>query len=56
MHGRGFVTYRDLGAADHENIRRLVHGVISYYEADPEISRVEWKTRGHDYAPGLHER
>ena len=23
--------------------------------ADPAITRVEWKTRGHDRAPGLHE-
>lgn len=22
---------------------------------DPDIARVEWRTRGHDYAPGLHE-
>jgi hypothetical protein len=26
-----------------------------HYEKDPEITRVEWKTRGHDHAPGLHE-
>lgn len=28
---------------------------MAYYRADPEINRVEWKTRGHDHAPGLHE-
>lgn len=55
MHGRGFVTYQNLGARDAESIRQLVAEVVAYYAADPEVSRVEWKTRGHDYAPGLHE-
>jgi hypothetical protein len=53
--GRGFVTYRDLGEADDETIRRLVPEVLDHYRANPAISRVEWKTRGHDHAPGLHE-
>ncbi|MQA63972.1 MAG: GNAT family N-acetyltransferase [Actinophytocola sp.] len=53
--GRGFVTYRDLGGAAAESIRRLVAEVLAHYRADPEIDRVEWKTRGHDHAPGLHE-
>ena len=53
--GRGFVTYRDLGGADAETIRRLVPEVLAHYQTDPEIIRVEWKTRGHDHAPGLHE-
>ncbi|WP_027346887.1 GNAT family N-acetyltransferase [Hamadaea tsunoensis] len=53
--GRGFVTYRDLGGADAEAIRRLVPEALAHYRADPEISRVEWKTRGHDHAPGLPE-
>lgn len=53
--GRGFVTYRDLGGADVDAIRRLVPEVLAHYRADPEIRRVEWKTRGHDHAPGLHE-
>lgn len=53
--GRGFVTYRDLGGADAGSIRRLVGEVLAHYQADPEVTRVEWKTRGHDHAPGLHE-
>jgi hypothetical protein len=53
--GRGFVTYRDLGGADAEAVRRLVAGALTHYQADSEITRVEWKTRGHDHAPGLHE-
>ena len=53
--GRGFITYRDLGGADAGTIRRLVPEALAHYRADPEINRVEWKTRGHDHAPGLHE-
>ncbi|GAA1948188.1 GNAT family N-acetyltransferase [Agromyces allii] len=53
--GRGFVTYRDLGGADAAGIAELVAGAVAHYEAAPEITRFEWKTRGHDVAPGLHE-
>jgi ribosomal protein S18 acetylase RimI-like enzyme len=53
--GRGFVTYRDLGGADAETVQRWVPEVLDHYRADPDIVRVEWKTRGHDRAPGLHE-
>ena len=51
--GRGFVTYRDLGQAD-GSLAELVAGALDHYRADPQITRVEWKTRGHDHAPGLH--
>ncbi len=53
--GRGFVTYRDLADADAEAVASLVAGTIEHYRQDPEIERVEWKSRGHDRAPGLHE-
>ncbi|MGO4689347.1 GNAT family N-acetyltransferase [Glaciibacter sp. 2TAF33] len=53
--GRGFVTYRDLGGADADAIRMLVQQTLAHFRADPGINRVEWKTRGHDRAPGLHE-
>jgi ribosomal protein S18 acetylase RimI-like enzyme len=53
--GRGFITYRDLGGADATAIRRLVREALEYFRDDPGISRVEWKTRGHDRAPGLHQ-
>ena len=53
--GRGFITYRDLGGADAATIRRLVPEALDHFRAVPEIDRVEWKTRGHDHAPGLHE-
>lgn len=53
--GRGFITYQDLAGADEEGIRGLVEGAVSFFEDQPEITRIEWKTRGHDHAPGLHE-
>ncbi|GAA4354491.1 GNAT family N-acetyltransferase [Angustibacter luteus] len=53
--GRGFITYRDLEGQDADGIRRLVADALAHYEGEPDIRRVEWKTRGHDHAPGLHE-
>ena len=53
--GRGFVTYADLAGADAATVRCWVTEALAYYRAQPEITRVEWKTRGHDAAPGLHE-
>lgn len=52
--GRGFVTYRDLDGADEVTIGQLVAGALAFFRADPEITTVEWKSRGHDHAPGLH--
>ena len=52
--GRGLVTYRDLGDADADAIGRLAGAALAHYRADPGITRVEWKTRAHDHAPGLH--
>ncbi|MGD9960553.1 GNAT family N-acetyltransferase [Nocardioides sp.] len=53
--GRGFVTYRDLDDCDAHGIAELVAAARSHFESDPTITRAEWKTRGHDTAPGLHE-
>lgn len=53
--GRGFITYQNLDGADEAAIRKLVPQALDHFRADPGISRVEWKTRGHDHAPGLHE-
>ncbi|HEX6517437.1 MAG TPA: GNAT family N-acetyltransferase [Nocardioidaceae bacterium] len=53
--GRGFVTYQDLGGADADGIRRLVAAALAHFQADPEITQVEWKSRAHDHAPGLHQ-
>jgi len=51
----GFVTYRDLGGADAATIGDLVAAALAHFRADPAIATVEWKTRGHDRTPGLHE-
>lgn len=57
--GRGFITYKTLDVdgrpGDEDSVRLLVDQALAHYEAMPEILRVEWKTRGHDRAPGLHE-
>ncbi len=53
--GRGFVTYRDLAGLDEGGVRRLVGEVVGGLQADPAITRLEWKTRGHDHAPSLAE-
>lgn len=53
--GRGFVTYRDLAATNAEGVQRLVAGALAHFEPDPTIIKIEWKTRRHDHAPGLHE-
>ncbi|WP_309102545.1 GNAT family N-acetyltransferase [Microbacterium sp.] len=51
--GRGFVTYRGLEAAD--DLGALVDAVVAHFRTVPGITAVEWKTRGHDRAPGLHQ-
>lgn len=57
--GRGFITYRSLdtesGPATEQSVRGLVDAAVAHYVAQPEIRRVEWKTRGHDHAPSLHD-
>jgi ribosomal protein S18 acetylase RimI-like enzyme len=53
--GRGFITYQSLGDLTADDIRTLAPQALEHFTAQPEISRVEWKTRGHDVAPGLNE-
>lgn len=53
--GRGFITYRDLGGADATGIEALVTAALAHYAPDATIERVEWKSRGHDHAPGLDD-
>jgi hypothetical protein len=55
LNGHGFITYRDLDGADEPGIRQLVADALAHFAGDAAIRRVEWKTRGHDRAPGLHE-
>lgn len=53
--GRGFVTYQDLAGAGQLQIAQWVKAAVEYFRSNAEIASVEWKTRGHDTAPGLHE-
>ncbi len=53
--GRGLITYRDLGGADAVEVEELVAAAVAHYEVVPEVDEVEWKTRAHDDAPGLHD-
>ena len=55
LNGRGWITYADLEGADAATIRGWVSAALDHFRRNPEIRRVEWKTRGHDVAPGLHE-
>ena len=52
---RGFISYRDLGGLDASGIADLVAEVVTPLQADPDIHVIEWKTRGHDHAPGLED-
>jgi ribosomal protein S18 acetylase RimI-like enzyme len=53
--GWGFVTYQNLDGADAVTIAGWVGEALAHYRADAAITRVEWKTRRHDRAPGLHD-
>lgn len=52
---RGFITYADLGGADADGIRSLVDDASAHFRSRREVTSVEWKTRAHDVAPGLHD-
>ena len=53
--GRGWVTYPRLEGVDAATLRGWVTAAVEHYAADEEVTRVEWKTRQHDDAPGLHD-
>jgi hypothetical protein len=53
--GQGFVTYPYLDGTEARPVAQLVTAALDHFRADPQITGVEWKTRGHDRAPGLHE-
>jgi hypothetical protein len=53
--GRGFVSYADLQDADAARITALVEMALEHFGAQEGNGEVEWKTRGHDHAPGLIE-
>jgi hypothetical protein len=50
--GRGFISYRDLAGADLETLAGLA---VEHFDQNALVTEVEWKTRAHDDAPGLHE-
>lgn len=52
--GRGFVTYPHPDGDVAGLLPELVGRVVDHYLEDPEVTEVEWKTRGHDAVPGLH--
>lgn len=53
--GRGFISGRDLDGADANGLRGLVDAALAHFASRPGIRSVEWKTRSHDHAPGLHD-
>lgn len=53
--GRAFVTYRDLAGADAGQVDQWIGQALEHYRADDDLVRVEWKIRGHDDVPGLHQ-
>jgi hypothetical protein len=52
--GRGFVTYSGLGGASAATVGEWVDQAVTHFRSDPSVRAVEWKTREHDAAPGLH--
>lgn len=52
---RGFISYRDLDGRTGTALRALVEEATAHLAADPAVSSIEWKTRGHDRIEGLHE-
>jgi len=53
--GRGFISYRNLAEVAAGQLPQLVGTALEHFRSDPQIVDVEWKARGHDHAPGLHE-
>lgn len=52
--GDGFVTYRNLEVPDAAQLNDLVAGALRHFAQDATVREVEWKSRAHDAAPGLH--
>lgn len=48
----GMVSYEDLAGHD---LEALVAESIAWFAALPGLESFEWKTRGHDAVPGLHD-
>lgn len=52
----GFVTYEGLDGLGADDLERLVGESRDHFAADPAVTSVEWKTRGHDDVPELHSQ
>uniref|UniRef100_UPI002B27B853 hypothetical protein n=1 Tax=Nocardioides sp. TaxID=35761 RepID=UPI002B27B853 len=50
--GRAFFTYEDLSGHD---VPAVLADTLAFLDDHPEVGSAEWKTRGHDDVPGLHE-
>ncbi|MBZ5736678.1 GNAT family N-acetyltransferase [Nocardioides mangrovi] len=53
--GQGFVTTPRLTGVGADQARGWVAAAVEHFRQDPGIREVEWKTRQHDDAPGLHD-
>ena len=49
-HG-GFVSYRDLGGVEGDDLDELVERTVAHYRDDTDVASFEWKSRGHDLPP-----
>src|SRR5688572_13920641 len=54
-HG-GFVSYRDLGGLEGEELDALIERTVAHYRDDTDVASFEWKSRGHDRPADLGER
>lgn len=54
-HG-GFVSYRDLGGVEGDELDSLVERTVAHYRDDTDVASFEWKSRGHDLPADLGER
>lgn len=52
----GFITYPHFSGLEPQLLAGLAGPALEHFAALPQISKVEFKTRGHDYASGLSER
>ncbi len=54
--GSGFIGYRDLGGATGADLDELIESALAHIRGLPQITEVEWKTRGHDAPADLPSR
>lgn len=54
--GRGSITYPHFSGQEPQALAQLAGPALEHFSAQPQIREVEFKTRGHDRAPGLAER